>query len=581
MRYNIHVVPALISAFVVILSDQGCAVEGASHSKSLKARVRVPVGSLVGTDYTLCQLFSKYRPSTDSVKSETSTENTVIDGETDASTYEPNVEFEPVIPLPQLVEVKTGEEDETCRAKLYRFCSEPAEFKERGIGDLKILKHPVTGKVRVVMRREQVFKLCANHYLSSDMKLVPMSKKPNAFTWVCNDFSEGVIQRELFAAKFKAEKDAEAFKKCFEECAASLGENATLSNVKRVEKVADKTDHSSVAPASCNLMDKFKPNPGSWTCSTCLVSNDANAVACCCCGNVKTGAPKTTESKQEHAVSATTTDATPKSCLFSFSSQNTAQASRFSFGFAKETSGETAKPKGQSTSHPDSTTKADFSFGNTLGPAKSATGPLSFSFGTPRSNAEENSSKEKDTSHGKTDEPDKEDSAECSGNTDAYFEPVVSLPEVVVKTGEEHEVEAFKMPAKLFRFVEKEWKERCVGELRLLKHNDTGNVRVVMRQDQSLKVCLNHYLPPSVPLAHRNDRSWMWGANDFSDGITKEELFCAKFRTKAEADLFQSEWDKLCKGLPPISKTADLLSTIKNEQKSTASNTGSKLNDRN
>lgn len=58
--------------------------------------------------------------------------------------------FTPVIPLPDKIEVKTGEEDEELlychRAKLFRFVDK--EWKERGIGDVKILKHKETGQLR-------------------------------------------------------------------------------------------------------------------------------------------------------------------------------------------------------------------------------------------------------------------------------------------------------------------------------------------------------------------------------------------------------------------------------------------------
>ncbi len=70
--------------------------------------------------------------------------------------YEPEIHFEPVIPLPQLIEVSTGEEGEqvhiylfkifmtlfqsrfTSRAKLYRWEGSTNEWKERGVGDLKV-----------------------------------------------------------------------------------------------------------------------------------------------------------------------------------------------------------------------------------------------------------------------------------------------------------------------------------------------------------------------------------------------------------------------------------------------------------
>ena len=51
--------------------------------------------------------------------------------------------------------------------------------------------------------------------------------------------------------------------------------------------------------------------------------------------------------------------------------------------------------------------------------------------------------------------------------------------------------------AKLFRFDNAadppEWKERGTGDVKLLQHNVTGLVRVLMRRDKTLKVCANHY----------------------------------------------------------------------------------------
>jgi Ran-binding protein 1 len=61
------------------------------------------------------------------------------------------------------------------RAKLFKFVKAPkkegedapataGEWKERGTGDVRLLKHKENAKVRLVMRREKTLKVCANHY---------------------------------------------------------------------------------------------------------------------------------------------------------------------------------------------------------------------------------------------------------------------------------------------------------------------------------------------------------------------------------------------------------------------------------
>ncbi len=52
------------------------------------------------------------------------------------------------------------------RAKLFRydFEADPPEWKERGTGEVKFLKHRRTNNVRLLMRRDKTHKICANHY---------------------------------------------------------------------------------------------------------------------------------------------------------------------------------------------------------------------------------------------------------------------------------------------------------------------------------------------------------------------------------------------------------------------------------
>ena len=70
-------------------------------------------------------------------------------------------EFTPIVQLPEEVELVTGEEDSTPlfsnRAKLYRFID--SQWKERGVGTIKILYNAMLGRTRVVMRRDQVHKV--------------------------------------------------------------------------------------------------------------------------------------------------------------------------------------------------------------------------------------------------------------------------------------------------------------------------------------------------------------------------------------------------------------------------------------
>ena len=53
------------------------------------------------------------------------------------------------------------------RAKLFKFVKESTEWKERGTGDVRLLKHKENGKTRLVMRRDKTLKVCANHYSRS------------------------------------------------------------------------------------------------------------------------------------------------------------------------------------------------------------------------------------------------------------------------------------------------------------------------------------------------------------------------------------------------------------------------------
>jgi Ran-binding protein 1 len=88
----------------------------------------------------------------------------------------PEVHFEPVIRLTEKVDTKTNEELEEqtfkMRAKLFRFDRDSKEWKERGTGDVRLLKHSENQKTRLVMRRDKTLKVCANHYSKFAFRLL-------------------------------------------------------------------------------------------------------------------------------------------------------------------------------------------------------------------------------------------------------------------------------------------------------------------------------------------------------------------------------------------------------------------------
>ena len=205
--------------------------------------------------------------------------------------------FEPIIPLPEKIDVKTGEEDEEVifshRTKLYRFAAEDKQWKERGVGDIKLLKNRQSGKMRVLMRRDQVLKICANHQITAEMKLQPNAGSDRSWVWsTMADFSEGECKAEQLAVRFKSEDTAKLFKEKFEECQGML-RNETPMKLQVTPKTTD---------AKEDLVTKFKPAEGSWECSDCMVNNDSDKVQCSACGNVKPGAePRQGQKKEANA----------------------------------------------------------------------------------------------------------------------------------------------------------------------------------------------------------------------------------------------------------------------------------------
>ncbi|KAK8950631.1 hypothetical protein KSP40_PGU018590 [Platanthera guangdongensis] len=138
-------------------------------------------------------------------------------------------------------------------------------------------------------------------------------------------------------------------------------------------------------------------------------------------------------------------------------------------------------------------------------------------------------------------------------DTGAQIAPIVRLEEVTVTTGEEDEDVILDLKAKLYRFDKEgnQWKERGTGSVKILKHKETGKVRLVMRQVKTLKICANHLILPSIKLQEHagNEKSCVWHARDFSDGELKDETFCIRFGSIENCKLFMETVEKQAEAL--------------------------------
>ncbi|SBS81287.1 ran binding protein 1, putative [Plasmodium ovale] len=161
--------------------------------------------------------------------------------------------------------------------------------------------------------------------------------------------------------------------------------------------------------------------------------------------------------------------------------------------------------------------------------------------------------------------------------------PKIELKEVEIKTGEEDESLFWSGRSKLYRWVEGEWKERGLGESKLLLHKKKGIIRFLLRQEKTLKVVANHYIYPNeaycklVPNAG-SEKIYAWTVKDFAEE-PKIEQFALKFNTAEAAKLFKQKFDEAGQvNLKLLDDKGELKGDIKKEEvkKGEAKNGGAK-----
>ena len=164
---------------------------------------------------------------------------------------EANIHFKPIVTLPETYDYKSAEkEGETLfdeRGKLYRFDSSTNQWKERGLGNMKIIYHRGNRQTRLVMRRDQILKLCCNHYITDSMSIEMQMGNPKAMTWFTEtDCSEETALPQKLALRFKHEETAKRFKDLFEEAVSKAREESNNNDNKNDEhsKNEEKTEEA-------------------------------------------------------------------------------------------------------------------------------------------------------------------------------------------------------------------------------------------------------------------------------------------------------------------------------------------------
>ncbi|CAL8342102.1 unnamed protein product [Boreogadus saida] len=186
--------------------------------------------------------------------------------------------------LPDKINVKKGEEEEQ-----ELFCNRT--------GNITILKHNTSGKVRI-MRREQVLKICDNHYINADTLLKPNPGSDKS--WVCNaiDYEDEKPKPEQLGISLKKEEEALFKRKC-----DGAQQNVPKSPAKHCLQENRDVGYKLNGTKS-SFGDQFAIKDREWDCNVCYVRNKPKDIHCVAC---QTKNPQTVSNPEE----TTVTDSKP------------------------------------------------------------------------------------------------------------------------------------------------------------------------------------------------------------------------------------------------------------------------------
>jgi len=141
------------------------------------------------------------------------------------------------------------------KCKLYRYDNDSSEWKERGVGQAKILRHKGNKRCRFLMRQDKTLKIRGNHVIIPGTKIQEHSGNEKAVVFSCVDFADEVQKPELFCIRFASPERAQEFRKAYE---AAAEENSPLleAAAAEVDAEAEAAEPSDADKAADELASK-------------------------------------------------------------------------------------------------------------------------------------------------------------------------------------------------------------------------------------------------------------------------------------------------------------------------------------
>ncbi|KAJ7807064.1 RanBP1 domain-containing protein [Mycena olivaceomarginata] len=173
---------------------------------------------------------------------------------------------EPVVRLTEQIDTTAREDGDDVLlfkmpARLFQFDGDAAEWKERGMGDVRLIAHKES-QVQLIMKCGKTPEVCVNHIISSDMRLHPIIGSDRSWAWkVAENFSESSTAA-ILSVRFANSGGAAEFRTAFEQAQKkneALWVSASANASFPVDQVEFKTavyEQQSLATAAVSVSGK-------------------------------------------------------------------------------------------------------------------------------------------------------------------------------------------------------------------------------------------------------------------------------------------------------------------------------------